>query len=79
MIPYAPPGFPILVGIAYLLLGVGDHAAIGVSQVAGVLTIPVVGWLGRRTFGPGAGGASMDTDRQRCRERRDPVFHQRSF
>jgi dolichyl-phosphate-mannose-protein mannosyltransferase len=58
LIPYAPPGYPILGGLAYWLLGRSDGAMIAVSQVAGTLTIPVVAWLGRRTFGPGAGFAS---------------------
>jgi 4-amino-4-deoxy-L-arabinose transferase-like glycosyltransferase len=58
VIPYAPPGFPILVGLAYSVLGPSDIAAILVSIVCGTLTIPVVGWLGRRTFGPGAGAAA---------------------
>jgi 4-amino-4-deoxy-L-arabinose transferase-like glycosyltransferase len=58
VIAYAPPGLPILVGLAYLLFGVSDYAAIGVSIVAGIATVPVVGWLGRRTFGPGAGAAA---------------------
>jgi 4-amino-4-deoxy-L-arabinose transferase-like glycosyltransferase len=58
LIPYAPPGFPILVGLAYRLLGPSDVAAIAVSQLVGTLTIPVVAWLGRRTFGPGAGFAA---------------------
>jgi dolichyl-phosphate-mannose-protein mannosyltransferase len=58
VIAYAPPGFPILVGLSYLLFGIGDLAAIFVSQFLGVLTIPVVGWIGRRTFGPGAGAAA---------------------
>ena len=57
LVPYAPPGFPILVGIAYLWLGVGDFAAILVSIVAGTLTIPAAAWLARRTFGAGAGAA----------------------
>src|SRR5947209_7262609 len=48
LIPYAPPGFPILIGLAYRLLGPSDVSAIAVSQVAGTLTIPVVGWLARR-------------------------------
>ncbi len=56
LIAYAPPLYSILVGIAYLLSGgPSDLAAIFVSQVAGVATIPIVGWLGWRTFGPGAG------------------------
>jgi len=58
LIPYAPPGYPILGGLAYAVLGRSDGAMIAVSQVAGTLTIPVVAWLGRRTFGPGAGFAS---------------------
>src|SRR5271169_2062809 len=58
LIPYAPPGYPILGGIVYVVLGRSDGAMIAVSQIAGTLTIPVVAWLGRRTFGPGAGFAS---------------------
>jgi 4-amino-4-deoxy-L-arabinose transferase-like glycosyltransferase len=58
VIPYAPPGFPILVGLSYLVFGVSDYAAIAVAVLAGIVTIPVVGWLGRRTFGPGAGAAA---------------------
>jgi 4-amino-4-deoxy-L-arabinose transferase-like glycosyltransferase len=56
--PYAPPGFPFLVGMAYLVFGVADVSAIAVSQCAGIASIPVAGWLGRRTFGPGAGAAA---------------------
>jgi 4-amino-4-deoxy-L-arabinose transferase-like glycosyltransferase len=55
---YAPPGFPVLVGLSYLALGVGDLPAILVSIVAGTLTIPMVAWLARRTFGSGAGAAA---------------------
>ncbi len=58
LIPYAPPGFPILVGIAYLGLGVSDLAAILVSILAGTLTIPAAAWLARRTSGAGAGAAA---------------------
>ncbi len=58
LISYAPPGFPYLVGLAYGLFGIGDIAAILVSIAVGTLTIPVVGWLARRTFGPGAGAAA---------------------
>jgi len=58
LIPYAPPGFPFLVGIAYLGLGVSDRAAILVSILAGTLTIPAAAWLARRTFGAGAGAAA---------------------
>jgi dolichyl-phosphate-mannose-protein mannosyltransferase len=58
LIPYAPPGFPILVGLSYLVFGVADVSAIVVATACGVATIPVAGWLGRRTFGPGAGAAA---------------------
>jgi hypothetical protein len=58
VIAYAPPGFPVLVGLAYGLLGVSDLSAIVVSIVAGTLTIPIAGWLARRTFGRGAGAAA---------------------
>jgi 4-amino-4-deoxy-L-arabinose transferase-like glycosyltransferase len=55
---YAPPGFPILVGLSYLGLGVRDVSAILVSIVAGTLTIPAAAWVACRTFGRGAGGAA---------------------
>jgi dolichyl-phosphate-mannose-protein mannosyltransferase len=58
VIPYAPPGFPILVGVAYLGLSVSDLAAILVSVLAGTLAIPMTAWLARRTFGAGAGAAA---------------------
>jgi hypothetical protein len=58
LIPYAPPGYPVLVGLAYRLLGPSDRAAITVSILAGIATVPVVAWLGRRTFGPGYGVAA---------------------
>ncbi|HMF37755.1 MAG TPA: glycosyltransferase family 39 protein [Isosphaeraceae bacterium] len=58
LIPYAPPGFPILVGVAYRGLGVSDLAAILVSILAGTLTIPAAAWLARRTCGAGAGAAA---------------------
>jgi 4-amino-4-deoxy-L-arabinose transferase-like glycosyltransferase len=58
LIPYAPPGFPCLVGLAYLALGISDLAAILVSVLAGTLTIPATAWLARRTFGAGAGAAA---------------------
>jgi len=58
LIPYAPPGFPILVGVAYLALDVRDLAAILVSILAGTLTIPAAAWLARRTSGAGAGAAA---------------------
>ncbi len=58
VIVFAPPGFPILVGLAYLLLGAGDLSAILVSIAMGTLTIPVAGWVGWRAFGRGAGAAA---------------------
>ena len=58
LIPYSPPGYPILGGVAYWLLGRSDGAMIAVSQMAGTLTIPVVAWLARRAFGGGAGFAA---------------------
>lgn len=58
LIPYAPPGLPILIGISYAIFGVSDVAAILVSIVAGILTIAAIGWVGYRTFGAGAGAAA---------------------
>ncbi len=58
VIPFAPGGYPALVGIADLFLGVSDTAAIFVSQLAGLATISLAGVIGRRAFGPGAGAAS---------------------
>jgi 4-amino-4-deoxy-L-arabinose transferase-like glycosyltransferase len=58
VIAYAPPGFPFLVGLSYSLLGVSDVSAILVSILAGTLTIPAIGWLAYRSFGPGAGAAA---------------------
>ncbi len=58
VVPYAPPGFPVLVGLSYLGLGVVDLSAILVSVVLGTLTIPVVAWLAHRSFGSGAGAAA---------------------
>lgn len=58
VIAYAPPAYPLLIGVAYLVFGVVDTAAIFVSAVCGVLTIPAAGWVGLRTIGPGAGAAA---------------------
>ncbi|MEW4570502.1 glycosyltransferase family 39 protein [Tautonia sp. JC769] len=58
LIPYAPPGFPFLVGVSYQAVGVSAAAVILVSILAGVLTIPVLAWLARRSFGQGAGAAT---------------------
>ncbi|WZO99137.1 glycosyltransferase family 39 protein [Isosphaeraceae bacterium EP7] len=58
LIPYAPPVFPILVGLAYEIVGVSDLAAILPSLIAGTLTIIVVGLIAWRSFGVAAGVAS---------------------
>ncbi|WP_337177846.1 glycosyltransferase family 39 protein [Paludisphaera sp.] len=58
VIPYAPAGFPAMVGLSYLILGPSDAAAILVSIAAGTLAIPASAWLARRTFGPDAGAVA---------------------
>jgi dolichyl-phosphate-mannose-protein mannosyltransferase len=58
LIAYAPPGYPILVGLAYTIFGLSDAAPLFVAIVCGIATVPVAGWLGRRTFGAGAGAAA---------------------
>ncbi|WP_435007455.1 ArnT family glycosyltransferase [Tundrisphaera lichenicola] len=55
LIPYAPPGFPISIGLVSLLIGPTDLSAMAVSVMAGTLTIPLIAYLGRRIFGPGVG------------------------
>ena len=55
VIPYAPAGWPVVVGISYLVFGATDGSAILGAQLAGIATVPLVAWIGRRTFGPGAG------------------------
>lgn len=54
---YAPPAFPSLVALAYALFGAADRSALLVSWIAGTLTIPIAGVLGRRWLGPGGGAA----------------------
>lgn len=58
VIPYAPAGYPGLVGLAYLVFGPSDAAAILVSIATGTLAVPASAWLARRTFGPGAGSVA---------------------
>ncbi len=58
VISYAPPGFPILVGLSFWFFGISDIAAILPSIIVGVMTIAVIAWIARRTFGPGAGAAA---------------------
>ncbi len=48
VISYAPPIFPILVGLMYSILGPSDQAVLLVSQLVGTLTIPASAWLTRR-------------------------------
>ncbi len=55
--PYAPPGFPILVGWSYLGFGIDASAAMLVSVLAGIAVIVVAAGMGRRTVGAGAGVA----------------------
>ena len=58
LIAYAPPGLAILIGLGYVFAGSSDLIAMAPSLIAGIATIPVVAWLARRTFGPGAGVAA---------------------
>lgn len=58
LIPYAPPGFPVLVGLFYRVIGLSGVMAILVSMLAGIATIPVLAWLSRACFGRGAGAAT---------------------
>lgn len=58
VIPYAPGGLPFLIGVGYQFLGVSDLAAVAPPLLLGVWTIPVLVWLGRRSFGEGAGVAA---------------------
>jgi 4-amino-4-deoxy-L-arabinose transferase-like glycosyltransferase len=61
-IAYAPPGFPILVGLSYLLSfpwpGVSDLSAIAPAELCGIAAIPLMYWIGARTFNKGAGIAA---------------------
>ncbi len=54
LIAYAPPGYPILVGLVTFLLGPSDQPSFLVSAVLGTLTIPLVAWISGRIFGPRA-------------------------
>jgi hypothetical protein len=62
LIPFAPPGFPILVGVSYQLTfpwpGITDRSAIAPSLITGIATVPVAAWVSRHVFGPGAGAAA---------------------
>lgn len=52
---HAPGLFPTLVGMCFLLFGVQDYAAIGVSAFTGSLTVAVIYAMGRCWFGRTAG------------------------
>lgn len=52
---HAPGLFPTLVGMCFLLCGVQDYAAIGVSACTGSLTVAVIYTIGRCWFGRAAG------------------------
>ncbi|MFO0961105.1 MAG: glycosyltransferase family 39 protein [Isosphaeraceae bacterium] len=55
LIAYAPPAYPILVSVAFRVLGPSDTAAILVSILAATATIPLLSRLADRAFGPPAG------------------------
>ena len=52
---YAPPLFPWLVEWAMVFFGTGHWGTMLVNISFGSLTIPLVWWVTRRWFGPGAG------------------------
>jgi len=54
LIAYAPPGYPILVGLASFFLGSSDQPSFLVSATLGSLTVPVAAWISGRLFGPRA-------------------------
>jgi dolichyl-phosphate-mannose-protein mannosyltransferase len=58
IVPYAPPIFPILIGLSYRVAGVNDLAAFLPSLLAGTLTIAAIGQLAWRSYGPAAGLAA---------------------
>jgi 4-amino-4-deoxy-L-arabinose transferase-like glycosyltransferase len=62
VISYAPPGFPVLVGLSYLLTfpwpGVTDLSAIVPALACGIVTVPIAAWVTSRTFGDSAGVAA---------------------
>ena len=50
-INHAPPLFSAMVGLAFLVFGTSDTAAIGVSAFWGALTVPLVYLMGKPLFG----------------------------
>ena len=55
---YAPPLLPFLIECSMIVFGTANWAPMAVNIAAGVLTVPVLWWLGRRWFGPMAGLAA---------------------
>lgn len=51
LIPYAPPGYPLAVGVAAWFVGGADQAAFLVSAICGAATIPAVALVARRLVG----------------------------
>ncbi len=58
VIPYAPPVFPILVGLTYKVIGFSDFAAIVPSLMAGVAMVPLIGWVCGKWLGRSVGLAA---------------------
>lgn len=54
LIPYAPPGYPLLVALCSWAFGVSDQPSFLVSAALGATTIPVAAALARRLSGPRA-------------------------
>lgn len=55
LISYAPPGYPLLVGLLSLVLGFSDYSGLLTSALCGALTVPVVAVIAQTLFGPRAG------------------------
>ena len=58
LIPYAPPGFPLLIGISSWIIGYSDQTGLLVSAFLGALTVPVIAEITVRGFGPQAAVAA---------------------
>ena len=58
LISYAPPGYPFLVGLVSLVVGMSDQTCLLTSALAGTLTIPLAAWIAAEIFGPGAAAAT---------------------
>ena len=51
LISYAPPGYPLLVSLLSLVVGMGDQTCLLTSALAGTLTIPLAAWIAAEVFG----------------------------